>query len=230
MPRSIHVTGRVVSDVRIHTWPPEPRSGQPGRPRKRGNRLPTPLQMLQGKNVRRMLVTLYDHSTYHLLVVTQVGRFYKAPDRDVLGIAVEHLRGGRGIEVFYTTDVDAYVETELQRYSWRWSIEVMFHDCKDHLGIGEPQNRKTMAARRTAPTGFLLYSLIVWWHETTQEKPAKCLCQWNGKLGPSLADMLGALRTETLENARAKLFETPDIPPGINKFLRYLELLLALAA
>lgn len=234
MPRSVHVTGRVVSDVRIYSRAPESRSGSPGRPRKRGDRLPTPLQMLQGKNVRRMSVTLYDRSSYYMRVVTQIGRFYKAPDRDVLVIAVEHLRGGRGIEVFYTTDVDADVdadvETVLQRYSWRWSIEVTFHDCKGHLGIDEPQNRTTLAARRTAPTGFLLYSLIVWWHETTQKKPAKRLCQWTGKPGPSFADMLGALRTETLENTRANLFETPDIPPGINKFLRYLEFLLALAA
>jgi hypothetical protein len=42
--------------------------------------------------------------------------------------------------------------------------------------------------------------------------------------------MLGALRTETLENTQANLFETPAIPSGVNKFLRYLEILLALAA
>lgn len=230
MPRSIHVTGRVVSDVRIHMQAPETTPGRLGRPRKRGERLPTPMQMLQGKNVRRMSLKLYDHATYQMRVVTQIGRFYKAPDRDVLVIAVEHLRGGRGIEVFYTTDLDADVETVLRRYSWRWSIEVTFHDCKGHLGIDEPQNRTTMATRRTAPTGFLLYSLIVWWHETTQKKPAKRLCQWAGKPGSSFADMLGALRTETLENTRAKLFETPAIPPGVNKFLMYLEFLLALAA
>jgi hypothetical protein len=61
-----------------------------------------------------------------------------------------------------TTDLEADVETVLRRYSWRWSIEVTFHDTKQHLGIDEPQNRTRAAARGTAPTALLLYSLIVW--------------------------------------------------------------------
>jgi hypothetical protein len=100
--------------------------------------------MLQGKNVRRMSVTLYDRSSYSMRVVTQIGRFYKAPDRDVLVIAVEHLRGGRGIEVFYTTDVDADVETVLQRYSWRWSIEEFHKAFKTGTSVKKRQLKDTM--------------------------------------------------------------------------------------
>jgi hypothetical protein len=230
MPRSIQVTGRVVSNVRIRTRAAETKSDRPGRPATRGDRLPNPAQMLQGQRGRRMTIKLYDGSTYYMRVVTQVGRFYKSSDRNVLVIAVEHLRGGRGTEVFYTTDIEANVETVLQRYSWRWSIEVMFHECKGHLGIDEPQNRTRQAARRTASTGFLLYSLIVWWHETTQSKPARSVRTWTGKKAPSFADMLAALRTETLQNMQSHYFSTPDIPPRVHKFLEYLQLLIAMAA
>ncbi len=118
--------------------------------------------MLKKTSLRRMTVKLYDSSTYVMGVATQQGYFYKAPGREVLVIAVEHLRGGRGTEVFYTIDTQADVETVLRRFSWRWSIEFAFHDCKRHLEIDEPQNRTTQAVRRTAATGLLLYSLIVW--------------------------------------------------------------------
>jgi hypothetical protein len=229
LPASMHITGRVGSNVRIHQAPPQRRKGQVGRPRLRGDRLPTPQEMLQEKGLRRLTLKLYERSRYRVRVATQVGRFYKAPDREVLVMAVEHLRGGRGIEVFYTTDLEADIETVLTRYSWRWTIEVTFHDTKTHLGITQPQNRTTLAARRTAAMGFLLYSLIVWWHETVRDEPARPLRPWPHKPGPSFADMLAALRTETLQNKSKTYFSTPSIPPGIKKFIDQLTTLVSLA-
>lgn len=228
LPAGIAVTGRVGDNVRIHEPPPR-RSGRVGRPPKRGKRLLTPQEMLQQKGLRRVSLKLYDGSCYHMRVATQIGRFYKAPDRDVLVIAVEHLRGGRGIEVFYTTDIHADLETVLRRYAWRWTIEVTFHDTKTYLGIGEPQNRTTLAARRTAATGFLLYSLIVWWHETARPRPAPPLRPWPGKRTASFADMLAALRQETLQNKSQTYFSTPSLPPGVKKFLDHLTHLVSLA-
>lgn len=230
LPASIAVTGRVGVNVRIHQPPPQRRPGQVGRPRKRGARLPTPREMLQAEGLRRLTIKLYEGSTYRVRVATQIGRFYKAPDRDVLVIAVQHLRGGRGIEIFYTTDLEADVETVLRRYSWRWTIEVTFHDTKTHLGIGEPQNRTTLAARRTAATGFLLYSLTVWWHETARRTPARPLRPWRGKHAPSFADMLAALRNETLQNTKQTYFSTPALPARVKKFINQLTNLVSLAS
>ena len=229
MPAALHVTGRVVANVRLHQAPPPRRAGQLGRPRRRGARLPSPREMLNQHGLKRMTLKLFAGRAYQFRVATQVCRFYKAPEREVLVIAVEHLRGGRGTEVFYTTDLDADVETILRRYSWRWSIEVTFHDTKQHLGIEEPQNRTRPAARRTAPTAFLLYSLIVWWHEQVREQPAPALCAWRGKPHPSFADMLAALRLETLETTGKTHFSTPPLPPDVQKFLDHLTRLFQLA-
>jgi hypothetical protein len=229
MPAGLEVTGRVVANVRLHQPPPPRCAGQVGRPRRRGARLPSPRQMLQPKGLKRMTLKLFAGRAYQFRVATQVCRFYKAPERDVLVIAVQHLRGGRGTEVFYTTDVEADVESILRRYSWRWSIEVTFHDTKQHLGIEEPQNRTRQAARRTAPTALLLYSLIVWWHEQVREEPAPALRPWRGKPGPSFADMLAALRLETLETTRQTHFSTPPLPPNVQKFLDHLTRLFELA-
>jgi len=230
LPAEIEVTGRVGKNVRIHKAPGPRPAGKRGRNRIRGDRLPTPEEMLQQTGLRRLTLKLYEGSTCQVRVATQVGRFYKSPKREVRVIAVEHLRGGRGIEVFYTTDLDADVETVLRRYSWRWTIEVTFHDTKTHLGISEPQNRTTLAARRTAAMGFLLYSLIVWWHETARDEPARPLRPWPHKPGPSFGDMLAALRQETLKTTSQTYFSTPTLEPGVKKFITQLTHLVSLAS
>ena len=56
--------------------------------------------MFQQKGLARLRLKLYEGSTYHVRVATQIGRFDKSPQREVLVIAVEPLRGGRGIEAF----------------------------------------------------------------------------------------------------------------------------------
>jgi len=230
MPASMHVTGRAKGNYRVYDAPEKRKKGQRGRSRKRGKRLLTPSEMLDQKGLKRMSLRLYDHSKYRIRVATQVGFFHKAPDREVLVIAIEHLKGGRGREYFYTTDLEADIETVLERYSWRWGIEVMFHETKEHLGLGEPQNRVEQAVERTAATGFLLYSLIIWWHETARETPAKSVRNWRGKSHPSFADMLAALRAESLQNTYETNFATLENSPNIQKLLNHLKNLIALAA
>lgn len=235
IPKSITVTGRVVDNVRMNEPAPLP-TGKPGRPHVRGSQLPKPKELLQAKGLKRQKLSLYEGSKYHVRLAEQSGRFYKAPDRPVKVVVVEHLKGGRGVEVFYTTiDEDACgndvsAEEVLKTFSYRWPIEVTFHDVKQHLGIEEPQNRVTKAVRRTAPTGLLLYSLIVWWHETACEKPAEILRPWSHKHGPSFAEMLASLRLKTLETAVKPNCSTPGHSPGVNQLLKTLKYLLALAA
>jgi hypothetical protein len=103
-------------------------------------------------------------------------------------------------------------------------------DAKQHLGVEEPQNRTTQAVRRTSPTGFLLYSLIVWWHETALEEPASHQREWSGKSHPSFADMLAALRLQPLQKLEDEVLSTPSSPPGVQKLVQYMTKLLALAA
>ncbi|MFV0445388.1 MAG: hypothetical protein ACK5Q5_17560 [Planctomycetaceae bacterium] len=95
------------------------------------------------------------------------------PDRDVLVIVDEHLCRGRGIDLYYTTHLDADGKTVLRRDSWNWSTEVTFHDTENQFGLSEPQDRTTLAGGRTGLLEFLLCNLVIWWHETARESPAR---------------------------------------------------------
>jgi len=223
IPLDMAVTGRIGSNARIHEMAPGREPGQRGRPRVRGERLATPDEMLDVKGLRRLFLKLYDSTQYKVRVAEQEGCLFKAPKRKVKVVAIEHLRGGRGREVFYSTESSAESEQILRWFSWRWPIEVTFHDSKQHLGLGEAENRKPKAVRRTVPTGLLLYSLIVLWHECIRPEPALSLRKWAGKSQASFAEMVAALRADSLRQFKQKYLSTPGIPPGIHKFLHFLK-------
>lgn len=230
IPARIDVTGRADLDARLHGAPPARPAGQRGRPRVRGERLPSPRELLGQSGLKRMKLALYQGRPYQVRVARIEARFFRTPGRVVQVVAVEHLRGGRGKEVFYSTRTDASADEIMQSFSRRWPVEVTFHDAKQHLGIGEPQNRTRQAARRTAATGFLLYSLVTLWHECIRPEPAPRLRNWHGKSAPSFADMLAALRSDSFEQFKQMHLSTPAIPPAVQKILRSLEHILQLAA
>lgn len=230
IPRDMDVTGRIVAGSRIHAPAPKREPGERGRPRVRGQRLATPDEMLDAKGLRRVDLKLYENTQYHVRLAEQEGCLFKAPQRRVKVVAIEHLRGGRGREVFYSTASSAESEQILRWFSWRWPIEVTFHDSKQHLGLGEAENRKPKAVRRTVPAGLLLYSLVVLWHECIRSAPAPSLRKWTGKDQASFAEMLAALRADSLDDLKRKHLSTPGIPRAVHKFLKPLEYLIALGA
>jgi hypothetical protein len=230
IPHAIAVTGRIGTNARIHSAAAQRRPGQRGRTPIRGERLLTPDEMLDQLQLRRVELELYDNTHYKVRLAVQSGFLFKAPGRKVQVVALEHQRGGRGREVFYSTQADAAAEQILVWFSWRWPIEVTFHDCKQHLGLGEAENRTTKAIRRTVPTGMLLYSLLILWHECIREKPAERLRKWSGKKQASFAEIVAALRADSLAELKRKYLSTPGIPPGVHQFIEPLQYLIALAA
>lgn len=229
IPASIQVTGRLGKDARLCEAAPE-RTGNRGRPRIRGKQLPKPIEMLADQGLRRRKLKLYEKSTFHVRIISVVCRLYLAPEREVKVVAIEHLSGGRGIEVFYSTDVSLSDEDVLQVYSCRWPVETTFQDSKSHLGLGQPQNWVPQAVRRTTPTQLYLYSLTVLWHEHVRDQPGPWVRNWPGKRMASFADMLATLRRDSFGETREKLLCTAEISPDVQKILKPLEQLLVLAA
>lgn len=229
IPDSVHVTGRLGTNARL-CEPPPPPTGKRGRPPRRGKLLPKPTEMLAAKRLRRVQLKLYQNTTYKVRITSVICRLYLAPERTVKVVAIEHLIGGRGREVFYSTDVSLSEEAILERYSFRWPVETTFQDTKGHLGLGQPQNRNRSAVRRTTPAMFYLYGLIVLWHEHVREQPVEFVRIWPGKRSASFADMLASLRRDSLDETRKTIFGTAVIPMAVQKILKPLEQLLLLAA
>jgi hypothetical protein len=227
LPTNCDLTSRLVKDARLHAAPPERKAGTNGRPRRRGERLPTPQTMLAGR-CRRVTLDIYGRSEEARLA-DQAARVYAAPERPLRVVAVEAVKGGRGQEAFYSTCSHATAEQVIGWYAMRWSIEVMNHDSKQHLGFEEPQGWTRRAVERTAPLAMLLYSLIVLWFAREGHRSWRPLdCPWyRSKTAPSFADMLRTLRRMSL---RQQVLNLALAGPGSRKVQQLLENTVVLAA
>ncbi len=227
LPKNCDLTSRLVKDARLYDAPPVHKPGTNGRPRKRGNRLPTPIEMLAGR-CRRVSIDIYGR-TEKARVAHGEARMHAAPNRPLRIVVTEALAGGRGQEAFYSTCHNASAEEVITWYAQRWSIEVAFHDSKQHLGFEQPQGWSRKAVERTAPLAMLLYSLIVLWFAREGHRfyqPLKC--PWyTTKSEPSFADMLVTLRRQSV---RQKVLSLALRGPGSRKIKRLLENMVALAA
>jgi hypothetical protein len=211
LPDNCDLTSRLTMDARLYDGPVNVKGRKGGRPRKRGTRLPTPGQMLQGR-CRHLTLDVYGRRDSSR-VAERVARCYAAPDRPLKVVAVEPLTGGRKPQAFFSTCPDDAAAVVLTRYACRdstelaevWPIEVTNHDAKGQLGFEEPQGWTRRAVERTAPVAMLLYSLVVLWfareghrHYAPPPRP------WYrgkaaGPAGASFADMLMTLRCQSVK-------------------------------
>lgn len=227
LPQNCDLTSRLLLTARLYEAPPERKPRTNGRPRKRGDRLPSPEQMLTGRAVRQTL-SIYGRRD-QVRLVDRVAYVYSAPERALRIVAVEPLTGGRTRQAFYSTCFEATALEVLTWYALRWSIEVAFHDSKGSLGFEEPQGWTRRAAERTAPVAMLLYSLIVLWfvseghlHHKTANRP-----WYRSKPHASFADMLATLRRQSV---REVVLASGLSGPGSRKLLNTLENAVTLAA
>ncbi|MBF5046663.1 transposase [Aggregicoccus sp. 17bor-14] len=203
LPANCDLTSRMPLDARLYAAPPARKPGTPGRPRKRGARLPTPAQMLEGR-ARHTTLKIYGRQD-RVRLCECVARWYSVPGRPLKVVAVEPLRGGRPVQAFYSTCSEETAVEVLTQYAGRWSIEETFQGGKSHLGFEEPQGWTKRAVLRTAPCALLLYSLVVLWfaQEGNAAYAPPCRPWYAHKARPSFLDMLQTLRRESL---RAEVF------------------------
>jgi DDE superfamily endonuclease len=227
LPRNCDLTSRLLIDARLYNAPPVRMPGQAGRPRKRGERLASPRQMLEAR-CRRAAFAIYGR-TQHARIADCEARVHKTPERPLRIVGIESLQGGRGREAFYSTCHEATAEDVIAWYARRWSIEVTFHDSKQSLGFQEPQGWKRRAVERTAPMAMLLYSLIVlWFAREGHRRYCPQNCPWyTSKAAPSFADMLATLRRESI---RHRIMTLALCGPGSRKLKHLLENVVSLAA
>jgi hypothetical protein len=217
LPANCDLTSRLPLDARLYAPPPEHRPGTRGRPRKRGERLPSPQQMLEQQQARRLTLQLYGRQD-KVRLVEAVAHWYAVPQRPLKVVAVEPLTGGRPMQAFYSTATDTPAEGVLGEYAGRWSIEEAFQGSKSHLGFEEPQGWSRQAARRTAPLAMLLYSLtVLWFAKEGHSLYEPSFRPWyRHKVRPSFADMLTTLRYACL---RAAISADPNAKQGRQNLL-----------
>src|SRR5712691_1666333 len=200
-PANVHVVSRLRMDAALYTRPPRRRPGQKGRPRRRGLRLPSLKQMLAARRRwDRLPLVLYGRAvTPHVFALTALwyGALREQPIRIVV---VRDPSGRRRDEAFFCTDLCREAAFVLETYAHRWTLEVTFHDSKQHLGFGQAQNQTSRAVARTAPFAGLVYSLVLLWAAAHLQQGGTLswvVRPWyRSKTAVAFPDLLIALRQE----------------------------------
>lgn len=187
LPPGVHFIGPMVKDAAFYDVP-SPQHGR-GRPRTKGERLPSPVQLAQQDSIpwKGMALPIYGRQV-PALIKTQVGLWYRvAGPRLGRMILTRDPKGRIGDRAYFCTDPDFTVERIAQGFSRRWAQEVLHRDVKQHLGLEDPQNgwwrrphgrragkkiagpqahsyRGEQAVRHTIPLAFASYTLVAVWY------------------------------------------------------------------
>jgi hypothetical protein len=63
-------------------------------------------------------------------------------------------------QAFFTTDLTLSAARVVERFVWRWSIEVTFEETRRHLGVETQRQWTPLAIARTTPRLLALFSLV----------------------------------------------------------------------
>ena len=198
LPSNCELTSVLRLDARLYDAP-APQTGR-GRRRRRGERLPSPQEMLDGR-LRHAEIEVYGRSD-QVRIGSCVARTNQHPEQPLRVVAVESRVKNRGRQAIFSTVAEASDEQVLQWYCMRWTVEVTFQCSKQHLGFEEPPCWSRRSVERTAPVAMLLYSLVLLWFSTKGHAAWKLSTTpwYPQKQQPSFADMLVALRQQCIKS------------------------------
>jgi hypothetical protein len=200
LPGQVTWTTRPARNAVFYGLAPQ-RTGKPGRPRLKGERLGESAQIAAGLTWQTVTVTRYGRvETTHAaaIVCLWYGAFGPLPVR--LLCVRDRNEPQAPMLVMVTTDLTTGPADLISRYAMRWAIEVTFFDCRQTLGVGQARNRTPAAVQRTWPFGMYVYSLVITWYALHGHQPAivaqrRLAAPWyQSKTDPSFADMLTTLR------------------------------------
>jgi hypothetical protein len=198
-PKNLHVIGPLRWNAALYNLPEAP-TGR-GRPCKKGKRLPTPRQMIEDTTgYPGTEATVQFGQTSRKLrtqVLSNVLWYAGAKTEEVTVVLVRDVAGKWRDEVLLATRPDVTAEFVITGYCRRWSIEVVFFESKQLLGLHDPHVWTEKSVERAHPMAWFVQTLTILWYAVAgQECPEvhRDRPWYKHKETPTFSDMLGVLR------------------------------------
>jgi hypothetical protein len=218
LPEGFHLTSRIRKDAALFKLPPVRVQGQRGRPRKKGERLPSLGEMAEsGVWWKHVTVNERGKMRERLVFCFEALWYHVCGEKPVLIVISRDPSGKERDDYFFTTDLAASAEEVIGLYAGRWSIEDTFRNTKQFLGGEDPQSWKGQGPERAAGFSFFLYSVVWHWYVSTQGSRIT----WNpkpwypNKVTPSFADALASLRRVLWQRELITNSDSPSLLPEI---------------
>jgi len=183
--------------------PPPPYAGR-GRPRVKGEQLPSPAAVAADPAARWEPATVewYGATRKEVLLCSRTGLWYRKSSgaTPVRWVVVRDPERKRRDEVFFTTEMELVLREIVELFVCRWSIETTFQEARSLLGLETLRNWTVESVRRSVPMLLGLYTLIVVWFAQHVRTPEACKrhTPWYKKAWVTFSDMLAAARHDVL--------------------------------
>jgi DDE superfamily endonuclease len=199
LPPGITWTTRLRKDAALHDLPPA-RTGKRGRPREKGDRLPSLARLAATLAFGQVTVTRYGKTA----VISAVAVTCLWPSvfgtRPVTVVLIRD-KSKIGYDLaLISTDPDTGPARVIEQYAARWSAEVAIEDAKQVFSAGQAGNRTARAVERTIPFQLACQAIAVTWYVTAGRHPADIQARrlhapwYRSKTQPPTADMAAKLR------------------------------------
>ena len=171
-----------------------------GRPRKKGQKLPSPAEVVQRtapQQRQRLNVAWYGGGRRDVEVVSGTASWYEAgmPLVPVLWVWVRDLTGTHRDEYFFTTNPRWTAAQVIETYTGRWNIETTFQEMRAYLGLETTRGRTEKTVLRVAPCLFGLYTVVAALYVQMPGRFRKArFILWPGKEEVTFSEAITAVR------------------------------------
>lgn len=172
----VTVITRLRLDAALYTPAPLRRTGQVGRPRLKGKRLPTLAKCLNDSemNWQSVMVTWYEGKERCLEIASGTAIWYHTGKLPVAirWILIRDPEGKFASQALLSTDPAAEPLQIIEWFVLRWRLEVTFQEVRFHLGVETQRQWSGLAIARTTAILFGLFSIVTLAvHDFFKKKP-----------------------------------------------------------
>lgn len=220
LPLQVIFVSRLRKDAGLRTLPPPRRSGQRGGRRKYGRQaISLAKRAAHPRGWQHREVVLYGGRR-----VTKTYKTFLATWPVVGGVMrVVIVRETDRWEALFCTDPTASIESILECFADRSSIEQVFHDIKEVWGAGQQQVRNLFTNVACYHLNLWLHTLVeLWaWNKSAGQLCDRSLSPWDCRpRRPSHADRRNALRRTCFQNELLAVELNHPIKPQIKNLLK----------
>ncbi len=201
--KPVTVVTRLRLDARLFAPPPQRKPGTPGRPRVKGERLPTLKELLASAQTPWEALVVprwYSQGERRVEIVTGTALWHHGgqPTLPLRWVLIRDPQGKFDAQALLCTDVAATPQQILSWFIRRWQMETTFQAVRTHLGVETQRQWNDQAIARTTPALLALFSLVTLLahpHFLRQPRPLR-QARWYPKTTPTFVDALALVRRQ----------------------------------
>jgi hypothetical protein len=196
--RRLTLVSRFYPDAQLYEPAPEVVGKRPAhRPRKKGEKRPTPEAVVATTDRTALDVSWYGGGRRDIEVVVGTGHWLKSGKGlvPVRWAFVHDVTGTHRDDYFFSTDTEMAPKSIVETFTGRWSVETTFQEMRPYLGLETTRGRSESTVLRAAPCLFGLYSVVALVYERLRSRRrSTARVDWAGKVGATFSDAMATVR------------------------------------